>query len=106
MLLREIAHARSGDKGDTAQLSVIAYREHDYPLLVEILTAERVKTHFGAIVGGPVTRIELPHLGALLFVMEQALGGGVTRSVALDPHGKTLASTLLGLLLPAEGAHQ
>lgn len=99
MILRDIAHARSGDKGDTAQISVIAYKASDYALLAEHLTAVRVGAHFAAIVGGPVRRFELPELGALVFVMEQALGGGVTRSLALDPHGKTLASSLLGFRL-------
>jgi hypothetical protein len=72
----------------------------DYAFLAEILTADRVKAHFGAIVAGAVTRYELPGLGALNFVMQQALGGGVTRSLSLDPHGKSLSSLLLEMAVP------
>ena len=97
MLLRELAHARTGDKGDTSQISVIAYDEGDYAYLAEHVTAERVSAHFSAIVRGDVVRYELPGLAALNFVMDQALGGGVTRSLALDAHGKSLSSALLDL---------
>lgn len=98
--LRDIAHARAGDKGDTAQLSVIAYRPEDYAFLERWLTAERVATYFAGTVHGGVMRHELPALGAMIFVMENALGSGVTRSLALDAHGKTLGATLLGMPLP------
>lgn len=97
MKLRQIAHARTGDKGDTSSVSVIAFDPADYARLVEQVTAERVKTHFGALVAGEVTRYEIPSLGALNFVMRQALGGGVTRSLVLDTHGKSLSSALLDL---------
>jgi len=100
MKLRELAHARTGDKGDTSQISVIAYDPGDYAYLAEHVTAERVRAHFAAIVRGTVTRYELPGLGALNFVMERALAGGVTRSLALDAHGKCLSSVLLELQLP------
>ena len=100
MLLRELAHARTGDKGDTSQISVIAYEECDYEYLAEHVTAERVRAHFAAIVLGDVVRYELPGLGALNFVMERALAGGVTRSLALDAHGKCLSSILLELEIP------
>ena len=100
MQLRELAHARTGDKGDTSQISVIAYEEGDYAFLAEHVTAERVRAHFAAIVAGEVTRYELPGLGALNFVMSQALAGGVTRSLSLDAHGKCLGSILLELELP------
>jgi hypothetical protein len=100
MKLRAIAHSRTGDKGDTSNISVIAYRDEDYPLLVEHVTAERVKAHFAGIVHGEVTRYELPRIGALNFVMRKALGGGVTRSLALDAHGKSLSSALLDLDIP------
>ena len=100
MKLRYLAHTRSGDKGDTSNISVIAYREADYPLLAQYLTAARVKQLFAGVVQGEVVRHELPGLGALNFVMYRALGGGVTRTLALDIHGKCLASALLDLELP------
>lgn len=102
MKLRQIAHARTGDKGDTSSISVIAFDQDDYPRLLREVTAERVKAHFGALVAGEVTRYEIPSLGALNFVMRQALGGGVTRSLTLDTHGKSLSSALLDLDLPDE----
>ena len=100
MRLRELAHARAGDKGDTSQISVIAYDEGDYQFLAEHVTAERVRAHFAAIARGDVVRYELPGLGALNFVMDRALAGGVTRSLALDAHGKCLSSILLELEIP------
>ena len=100
MRLRELAHARAGDKGDTSQISVIAYDEGDYAYLAEHVTAERVRAHFAGIVGGDVVRYELPGLGALNFVMDRALAGGVTRSLALDAHGKSRSSLLLELEIP------
>jgi hypothetical protein len=95
--LRQIAHARTGDKGETCNISLIAFDERDYPRLVVHATAERVAAHFAGIVRGDVTRYELPQLAALNFVMTRALGGGVTRSLALDAHGKGLSSLLLDL---------
>lgn len=95
MKLRDIAHSRTGDKGNIANISVIAYREEDYPLLLEKITAEKVKTFLGNVVQGKVERYELPKIGALNFVLYDALGGGVTRSAALDKHGKSLSSALL-----------
>jgi hypothetical protein len=100
MLLREIAHARAGDKGNISNISVIAYEPQDYPLLEQYLTAERVQAHFAGIASGEVQRFALPALGALNFVLHQALGGGVTRSLALDAHGKTLGSAILSLDIP------
>jgi hypothetical protein len=100
MKLRELAHARSGDKGNVSNISVIAYEPGDYAFLAEHVTSERVKAHFADIVGGPVERYELPGIGALNFVMYEALGGGVTRSLSLDAHGKSLSSSLLDLELP------
>jgi hypothetical protein len=102
MKLREIAHSRTGDKGNTSNISVIAYDERNYPLIERFVTAERVKAHFAEIVAGDVRRYELPQLGALNFVLRNALGGGVTRSLALDAHGKSLSSALLDLDLPDE----
>ena len=98
--LRELAHSRTGDKGDTSNISLIAYDAADYPLLVHWVTAARVKAHFGGIVKGDVVRYELPLLGALNFVLERALSGGVTRSLALDAHGKSLSSALLSMAIP------
>jgi hypothetical protein len=97
--LREIAHSRTGDKGDTANISLIAYRAEDYALLERHVTADRVEQLFRGVVVGPVVRYTLPRVGALNFVLERALGGGVTRSLALDPHGKSLSSALLSLEL-------
>jgi hypothetical protein len=97
--VRDIALARSGDKGNRATLSVIARNPADYPLLERVLTAERVRAHYEGIVSGSVQRYTLPHLGAVHFVMNDALGGGVTRSLALDAHGKTLSSAILDLAL-------
>ena len=93
--LHEIAHSRAGDKGDTSILSVIAYRPGDFPLLREEVTAAAVKRHLAGIALGEVRRFELPHLHALQFVCEHALAGGVTTSLALDAHGKSLSSALL-----------
>jgi len=100
MKLRHIAHSRTGDKGNTSSISVIAYDERDYPLLLRHVTPERVKAHFGDLVAGEVIRYEVPTLGALNFVLRQALGGGVTRSLILDTHGKSLSSALLDLEVP------
>jgi hypothetical protein len=97
MTLREIAHARAGDKGDICNISLIVFDPRDYPRLVERVTPERVRAHFAGVVQGDITRFELPHLGALNFVMTRALRGGVTRSLALDAHGKSLSSLLLNL---------
>ncbi len=95
--LREVAHARSGDKGDTSNVGVIAYDPADYELLREQVTAERVKARYGELVLGEVTRYELPNIGALNFVLQRALAGGVTTSLSLDPHGKTRSSLVLDL---------
>ena len=100
MKLRAIAHSRTGDKGNTSNISVIAYDERDFPRLARHVTAERVRAHFGEMIDGDVVRYELPGIGALNFVLRGALGGGVTRSLALDPHGKSLSSALLDLEIP------
>lgn len=97
MQLRELAHARSGDKGDISNISVIARDPADYERIRAAVTAERVKAHFGAAVRGAVERYELPALHALNFVLHGALAGGVTRSLAVDIHGKTLSSSLLAM---------
>jgi hypothetical protein len=100
MKLRDIAHSRTGDKGDISNISVIAFDEADYPLIAAHVTAECVKALFHETVHGEVVRYEIPSIGALNFVMRNALGGGVTRSLALDAHGKCLASALLDLEVP------
>eukprot|EP01032_Pedospumella_encystans_P019035 gene19035-21654_t len=99
MLLRDIAHTRTGDKGNRSTLSVIAYDKQDFALLEQHLSAERVQAHFAGTVHGPVERYALPQLGALNFVLHQSLGGGVTRSLALDAHGKCLSAHLLTLVI-------
>jgi hypothetical protein len=100
MRLAALAHARSGDKGDTSQISVIAHDPADYPFLAAHLTVERVAAHFGPMIEGPIRRYELPALGALNFVFERALAGGVTRALTLDAHGKCLSGVMLALELP------
>ena len=99
MELHKIAHSRTGDKGNISNISVIAYRDEDYPVLVESVTSERVKEFLGEIVKGKVIRYELPNICALNFVLHDALAGGVTRSLSLDTHGKTLSSILLEMEL-------
>jgi hypothetical protein len=93
--LSRIAHARSGDKGDTSNIGVIAYDARHYPALLREVTPERVKGFFGELVKGPVERYELPNLGALNFLLHEALGGGGTLSLRIDAQGKTLGAGLL-----------
>ena len=99
MRLHDVAHGRAGDKGDVSNLSVIARRPEDWPLIEREVTAERVANHLGAD-PSEVERHVLPQLRALNFVVRGALAGGVTRSLALDAHGKCLAGDLLGMELP------
>ena len=93
--LRQIAHARSGDKGDTANIGLIALKPADYAVLVREVTAERVKQHFAEICRGEVERFELPNLHALNFLLHGALDGGGLLSLRTDSQGKTLSSALL-----------
>lgn len=95
MKLKEIAHSRTGDKGNISIISVIAYKAEDYEMIKEKVTAERLADYFKEIVHGKITRYEIESISALNFVMEDALGGGVTRSLAIDMHGKSLGSALL-----------
>lgn len=104
MKLRDLAHARSGDKGDVSNISVIAYDLEAYDRVRRVLTPERVKAHLRGIVRGEVRRYNLPDLMALNFVLNGALGGGVTRSLALDAHGKCLSGLLLELDLEETSA--
>jgi hypothetical protein len=93
--LSRVAHARSGDKGDTSNIGIIAFDQRHYPILVREVTAERVKHFFGEMVKGKVERYELPNLGALNFLLHEALGGGGTLSLRIDAQGKTLGAALL-----------
>ena len=93
--LRQLAHARSGDKGDTANVGLIALSDDIYPILVREVTAERVKKHFQGIAKGEVERFELPNLTALNFLLHESLGGGGTLSLMTDSQGKTFSSALL-----------
>jgi len=97
--LVKLAHARSGDKGDTANVGVIALNDEYYPLLVREVTADAVKTHFGDMVKGGVERFELPNLNALNFLLHGSLGGGGTRSLMTDAQGKTFSTGLLRMFI-------
>lgn len=97
--LIKLAHARSGDKGDTANVGLIALREEFYPILVREVTQERVKQHFKGICLGEVERFELPNLGALNFLLHHSLGGGGTLSLMTDAQGKTFSTALLRMYI-------
>lgn len=100
--LKDIAHARSGDKGDNANIGLIALKPEYYPILVREVTAERVKKHFAALCMGDVERYELPNLHALNFVLHRALDGGGTLSLRTDAQGKTYGAGLLRMEIEAE----
>ncbi|MCX6139307.1 MAG: hypothetical protein NTX15_00480 [Candidatus Kapabacteria bacterium] len=93
--LAQIAHARSGDKGDAANCGVIAYKEEWYPIIRDVLTTERVKDYFKGVCHGSVERYEMPNLWAINFVLNNILGGGGTVSLKLDAQGKTVASAMM-----------
>lgn len=97
MKLYDIAHSRAGDKGNIASISVIAYKESDYPMLCETVTEAKVLARFQALGATKVERYEIPTLCALNFVIHDVLGGGVTRSLALDTHGKSLSGLMLDI---------
>jgi len=99
--LSRIAHGRSGDKGDICNIGVIAFDARHYPLLVREVTARRVKTFFGDFVKGKVERYELPNLGALNFLLYEALDGGGTLSLRIDAQGKTMSAALLRMEIEA-----
>lgn len=99
VLLQHAAHTRSGDKGNTSNIMVIAYEPELYPLIKEQLTAQRFKAFYAGVVNGPVERYAVDGLCALNFVAQDALGGGVSRSLCLDNYGKSLASAILGFEL-------
>ncbi len=94
-----MAHARSGDKGDTANVGIIALRDEYYPILVRELTVAKVKQHFGAMVKGDIERFELPNLHALNFLLHGSLGGGGTLSLMTDAQGKTFSTALLRMYI-------
>jgi hypothetical protein len=100
--LVDIAHARSGDKGDTSNIGLIARKPEYYRLLIEKVTADRVREHFAGICKGRVERFELPNLNALNFLLYEALDGGGTLSLRADPQGKTLSTALLRMEIEAE----
>ncbi len=100
--LIDIAHARSGDKGDTGNVGVIALRKEFYPILTKYLMVERVKEHFEGITLGKVERFEIPNLWAINFLLHESLGGGGTRSLKNDAQGKTLSSAMLRMELDVE----
>ena len=99
IMLQHAAHCRSGDKGNTSNISVIAYEPELYPYLKEQLTAEKFKAHYAGVVTGKVTRYDVDELQALNFVAEGALGGGVSRSLCLDNYGKSLSARVLSFEL-------
>ncbi len=103
MKLRDIGHARTGDKGAIINVSLIAFDERNYVRLVRDVTAAAVKRHFAGLITGEVVRYELPAIGALNFVLHGVVGGGVTRTLALDGHGKSLSSALLEMEIPDDG---
>ena len=102
--LVDVAHARSGDKGDTANVGVIALRPEWYPLLVQHLTRDRVKAHFQGVITGDVQRYELPNLNALNFLLHGALDGGGTLSLKTDAQGKVFSTALLRMTLDVPDA--
>ena len=95
--LRELAHSRAGDKGDTCNVSVIAYRPEFFDTIVTQVTEPQVRAHFGTLAKGRITCYVLPQFHSINFVLEEALGGGVTRSLSLDPHGKSYSALMLTL---------
>lgn len=102
VLLQHVAHCRSGDKGNTSNISVTAYDPGLFPALETQLTAERFHAFYAGVVKGPVERYTIAHLGMLNFVCHGALGGGVSRSLCLDNYGKSLASRILGFELEVD----
>ena len=100
MILRDVAHSRTGDKGILVNFSVVAFDERDFPWLVEVVTADRVRQHLAGLIDGDVRRYLLPEIGAMNFVASRPAGQSVTRTLALDPHGKSLSSALLEMPMP------
>jgi hypothetical protein len=104
MRLRDIAHSRTGDKVRTVNISLIPFHEDDYPRLLRYVTVDGVRRHFDGIIAGDVVRYEVPGIGALNFVLHGVAGGGVTRTQALDAHGKSFSSALLEMEIPDDVA--
>ncbi len=104
--LVKLAHARSGDKGDTANVGIIALKPEYYPILKEKITIEKVKAHFGDMVKGKVERFEMPNIGAINFLLHQALGGGGTMTLKHDAQGKTFSTAFLRMEIDVDDALQ
>jgi hypothetical protein len=104
--LYDIAHSRAGDKGNTLTLSLIPYKEEDFLLLCMEVTTHKVQEHLKEIVKGNIVRYELPNISSLLFVCQQALAGGVTTSLSLDAHGKSLSYALLEMEIEYDNADE
>ncbi len=102
--LIKLAHARSGDKGDTVNVGIIALKPEYYPILKEKVTPERVKEHFGAMVKGEVERFEMPNIGAINFLLHNALGGGGTMTLKHDAQGKTFSTAFLRMEIEVDDA--
>lgn len=102
--LNQLAHARSGDKGDTSNVCVYARKPEYYPIIARLVTEQAVKEHFGPMVEGPVTRYDVPSLGGFNFVMKHALGGGATNSLRLDTLGKSMGSAFLRMRIEVDDA--
>lgn len=100
MILADVAHSRAGDKGTIVNVSVIAFDPRDYAWLESVVTADRIREHLAGVADGPVTRYALPNLGAFNFVFTRRPGRSVTRTLDLDPHGKSLSSIVLAMPVP------
>ena len=101
-LLKDLAYARSGDKGDVSNIGVLAFDRAAYAVLRRTLTPERIKAHFGEMVRGPVEVYEMPNIDALQVVLHGALGGGATRTLRYDQTGKAMATALLRMEIPGD----
>jgi hypothetical protein len=103
--LREVAHSRSGEKGNSSTVSVIAYEMSDYPLLLEQVTVEAVRKIYGPITKGEIKRYEVPLIGALNFVLDEVLEGGRSRTLAFEESGKALSSLMLSMPVVVPAGH-
>lgn len=101
-ILRDIAHARAGDKGNRSSINIFVYEESHYQILADQLTPQRLKQHFGGLFLGEIVRYDLPQLGGFNFVLDEALEGGVNESLNLDSHGKSWSSLILGLSIEVD----
>lgn len=104
MRLRDVAHARAGDKGTVLNCSVIAFEPADYDWLVAVVTPDRMRAHLGPLITGDVVRYLLPNIAAMNFVVSRRPGDSVTRTLAVDVHGKSLSAAVLEMPLPERPA--